>query len=643
MYNNPWMKRSTMHIFRILVIMKISFVLLHRFHIPLILLVVFSCTENSVFLFSFASLGSSTEYNATVTYTCNPGYNLDGPSTFVCSEKGWVSVNSHNGVPTCQIKVCGSPPALPDGFFVSNSTTYGGKAVMFCDDGFEINGPGSIRCLDSGIWEEVSSFCDPITCSALGVHENGIVHPVKEEYTFMEYVSVGCREGYRLSGTERKYCIRMNTWNGSAPDCTIISCRRPDYPENGEVNFHSTVYASVAEYSCYNGYTLTGSPETMCLADGTWSDDIPLCQPTVCNRPVGIPHGYYLVGTFHANDTLEYFCNTGYTLEGRGTRTCSSNGEWYGPLPRCSPVQCPFLTRPTNGRVLYGSTSYKDKAAFTCNAGYILHGSRLTECRSNGQWSNAIPSCEPNVCDDPPTFPSASIQSVHSSGGSRYSYQTRVTYLCDDGYKMIANDSITCTAQGIWEPNTVDCQLIECPLPLVPEVLSYTFSSLTVNSEMQFRCREGYFLNGSSISRCTEDGQWDQPTPRCKMIKCPEIAKPHHSRMNGHGNIYKDVVKFTCNPGYHLHGDPVINCTISGDWSSPVPECRLMACVKPPDLEFGVPLIEKLYQPNELIMYRCDNGYILQGPKRRRCQKDGSWTGRQPSCVSKFIICLIVD
>ena len=33
--------------------------------------------------------------------------------------------------------------------------------------------------------------------------------------------------------------------------------------------------------------------------------------------------------------------------------------------------------------------------------------------------------------------------------------------------------------------------------------------------------------------------------------------------------------------------------------------------------------------------YTCEEGYILQGNRRRVCQRDSSWTGFEPTCRSE--------
>ena len=37
--------------------------------------------------------------------------------------------------------------------------------------------------------------------------------------------------------------------------------------------------------------------------------------------------------------------------------------------------------------------SYKDNCSFTCNAGYVLYGSNMRTCQSNGRWDGTEATC----------------------------------------------------------------------------------------------------------------------------------------------------------------------------------------------------------------------------------------------------------
>ena len=51
-------------------------------------------------------------------------------------------------------------------------------------------------------------------------------------------------------------------------------------PDDGSVSFSTTIFTSIASYSCDTGYNLVGVNQRTCTAAGTWSDGEPTCQST---------------------------------------------------------------------------------------------------------------------------------------------------------------------------------------------------------------------------------------------------------------------------------------------------------------------------------------------------------------------------
>ena len=57
-----------------------------------------------------------------------------------------------------------------------------------------------------------------------------------------------------------------------------ISCGQPNIPSNGHVNTSAgTSFGDVARYSCDRGYTLNGTAERTCQANGRWNGSVPTC------------------------------------------------------------------------------------------------------------------------------------------------------------------------------------------------------------------------------------------------------------------------------------------------------------------------------------------------------------------------------
>ena len=40
--------------------------------------------------------------------------------------------------------------------------------------------------------------------------------------------------------------------------------------------------------------------------------------------------------------------------------------------------------------------------------------------------------------------------------------------------------------------------------------------------------------------------------------------------------------------------------------------------------------------PGEKVVYFCNKGFTLNGARKRECEDGGKWSGREPTCDSKY-------
>ena len=57
---------------------------------------------------------------------------------------------------------------------------------------------------------------------------------------------------------------------------------------------------------------------------------------------------------------------------------------------------CGSLAVPMNGSATGGETTYPNEVTFDCDEGFIMAGSRIRKCQSNGLWSGNKTSCTGN-------------------------------------------------------------------------------------------------------------------------------------------------------------------------------------------------------------------------------------------------------
>ncbi len=79
---------------------------------------------------------------------------------------------------------------------------------------------------------------------------------------------------------------------------TVIDCGGLDDPINGLVTLEDTVLESVATYSCQDGYTLVGDDTRLCVDEGTWSGDAPVCEG-VCTHVYSACYSFYCKTSFN--------------------------------------------------------------------------------------------------------------------------------------------------------------------------------------------------------------------------------------------------------------------------------------------------------------------------------------------------------
>lgn len=172
------------------------------------------------------------------------------------------------------------------------------------------------------------------------------------------------------------------------------------------------------QFSCNNGNALIGTPEITCLASGNWSSPLPICESKlidiqnsnddffkICFPGVecgDIPIQASGNGTAprvaiisrEVGGRAVFSCPAGYGLKGPSEAICLATGEWGGPFPTCSEVQCFHPGSPANGYT-QGQGPYKagDVVQFNCNPEYMMQGQPIIACQDNGRWSGPVPKC----------------------------------------------------------------------------------------------------------------------------------------------------------------------------------------------------------------------------------------------------------
>ncbi|CAG9857786.1 unnamed protein product [Phyllotreta striolata] len=527
------------------------------------------------------------------------------------------------------------------------------------------NGEQNCAVLDGGrqwLWNDVGCNLDychwicqhgPFSCGSPDKLANTtIINYNNDIGSTIEY---RCPPGHMLVGDSTRKCGTNGLWTGSAPACKYVNCGPLEDIPHGTVEIRdggTTWYGAEASYTCHENYTLIGREIRRCSGDGRWTEEAPRCLFDWCPEPPPIQGGGVSSSGRRAGDTATYRCHTGHITIGEQILSCRLGGEWSGKAPTCKYVDCGSPAHIDNGKyeLLNGTTTVESLVEYSCIADYWMTGQKQQKCTREGKWSADAPSCELITCEEP-EVPAGSYVV-----GYDFNVHSAIEYHCEVGHILLGDSTHTCNSNGEWSGTTPTCEFIDCGkvAELQNGETSYVNGTTYLNSEISYSCYKNFKLNGVSKRTCLDNKQWSDVAPKCEEIRCPEPTLAEHGILSVTGNdrlygrtlirtqestnsgtSYKigALLKYRCERGYKIVGEPLRTCEDDGRWSGNVPECVYVDCGTPEPIEHGnVMLPSNVTYYGVLALYACRENYELNGVSRRLCQENGTWSSDTPSC-----------
>ncbi|XP_008426204.1 sushi, von Willebrand factor type A, EGF and pentraxin domain-containing protein 1 isoform X1 [Poecilia reticulata] len=574
-------------------------------------------------------------YLSKALYSCRTGYNLVGDSTVLCGDRGaWIG-----GVPSCRPVECSIPKQIASGKVVYTKLQYGHSATYSCHRGFRLRGPETLKCLADGEWDSEPPECTQISCTLPQPIENGFVEG--QDHSFGVTIFYSCFPGFQLVGQDHLTCEETG-WSSSVPMCVPSDCGLPPHIDFGDyvrVTESDTapkdtvpaslldlnfLHGTLIKYRCHRGYNISRHTRLVCQEDGGWNGTAPSCVPTECELPPSPQHGSINVTYAPVDSVVSYSCKEGYELVGEPVRRCDSGRLWTGDEPVCRPVSCGDPGAVANCLTHGRDFVYPEVLHFECHPGFVLKGTDTIACQADGNWNGQTPRCEPVSCGAPTVPSDLTVQ------GKEYTYNKEIELRCQPGFILKGTSKSVCQADGTWSQAYRSCVPAHCGRPSPIPHGRVLGSETGFNSKLKYECDEGYKLTGDPTVVCQSDGLWDKPPPRCDIVSCDPPEDISHGFVNGSGFSYNNVVEYVCFEGYEVVGDPVLRCSTRGLWVGSVPQCQPCAC-SPPEVRFGT-VTGPGRACGDRVQFSCDQGYKLLGPSEAVCEKGGVWSPGVPVC-----------
>lgn len=407
-----------------------------------------------------------------------------------------------------------------------------------------------------------------------------------------------------------------------------------------------------------------------------------LCTPslyadTFCGKPPEVKNGEALVEAFSTDfpvgTNIGYGCHDGFILNtiGNNFAVCMSDNDtafWQPAVISCEPV-CNHLPTLNNGKLKLEGRSppfmVGDAIEYTCHSGYIADQMNpkvtCTLEESFANWTETNNACKLLVinCNDPGYIENA------QRFGNVFTFPHNVTYVCDEGFRLIGTAVRYCSPTGQWLPSSSPlCEAIVCPIlshPINGKVIS---SQRRLHDVANYECDRHFNLSGNNERICQEDGSWSGDVPTCKEITCFDPGELQYVRVIPQKTSHKagDLVIFKCKYAFHQTSS---KCLESGEWSKRPPLCpgpsttdssfistnipsfesdvaRKASCDDPGKIKNGERIFVGL-NINSTVTYTCEDGYELRGRGTLLCMENGKWDlDKLPICVKPLSVPSIV-
>uniref|UniRef100_A0A6I8N5U8 p-selectin n=1 Tax=Ornithorhynchus anatinus TaxID=9258 RepID=A0A6I8N5U8_ORNAN len=411
--------------------------------------------------------------------------------------------------------------------------------------------------------------------------------------------------------------------------CYRASCQPDSCSQRGEC------VETIGNYtcSCLPGFS---GPECESVTECKDLRAIPHQPSMTCSHPLG----------YSAFDsTCNFSCPEGFELQGAASLQCLASGDWSAEIPQCTAVRCRPPERPDRGDVSCSPSlaelQFNSMCRFRCEEGFVLNGSETVWCGASGEWTTPAPTCEVIRCPSLESPERGTVKCHHPIGP--FAYDSRCDFRCPPGFRPSGSATLRCTALGLWTAPPPVCRVVECEPPEIPAHgamdCSLSGGRVLYNSSCDFRCAEGFTLNGAETVSCSASGDWTASVPTCQAVRCQDLEGLVRSQMtcsHPFGDFaFQSTCNFTCEEGFQPAGPKTLHCLATGHWTSLPPVCQAVQC-KPllTPRQGTISCVHPVgnFSFKSTCQFTCLEGFSLNGSETPSCTEAGLWTAPPPTC-----------
>eukprot|EP00057_Strongylocentrotus_purpuratus_P008000 XP_011662474.1 PREDICTED: uncharacterized protein LOC105437510 [Strongylocentrotus purpuratus] len=552
-----------------------------------------------------------------------------------------------------------------------NSIDFETTCIFECSIGYNVIGGEDVSCQSDGELSALIPTCAVVSCSIPELPPR--LSPMASQcnaglsINYTESCSYSCDVGYNLVGSASVTCLANKSLSDVLPSCEVETCNVPQLPpklSSSCTERQSVAYNTTCEFSCNIGYDLLGMSYLHCLANGTFSDDIPTCEIISCFIPDLQPRLSPLTSqcngglSINYTESCSYSCDVGYNLVGSPSVSCLANTSLSDFLPQCEVKTCDIPQLPPTlltSCPMEQPIVYNTSCEFSCFSGYNITGTPSLDCLANGTLSGDIPTCqEINECLSVPCQNGAQCVD-RIDDYNCYCEPGWTGRVCDQDINECQSNPCVfgqcghginfyfCNCNAGY--NGTNCNIVKtCNVPQLPPNLSSLCTegqNVAYNTTCEFSCNIGYDLIGMSSLACLANGTFSDDIPTCQIVSCsiPELLprlSPMASQCNGGLSInYTESCSYSCDVGYNLVGSASVTCLANTSLSDFLPSCEVVTCnvpQLPPNLSSSCTEGQNVAY-NTTCAFSCNIGYdLIGGMSSLACLANGTFSDDILTC-----------
>uniref|UniRef100_A0A8C9X3Z4 CUB and Sushi multiple domains 3 n=1 Tax=Sander lucioperca TaxID=283035 RepID=A0A8C9X3Z4_SANLU len=597
-------------------------------------------------------IGTDFSVGMTVSFECLPGYSLIGEASLTCLHG--ISRNWNHQLPRCEALCGGNITSL-------NGTIYSPghpeEYPNFQDCVWSVRVPPghgiyiNFTVLSTEpIYDYITVWDGPDQSSPqIGQFSGNTA--LESVYSTSNIILIKFHSDFSGAGffvlSYHAYQLRVCQPPPEVPNADMLM-------EDGELEI-----GDIIRYRCHPGFSLVGSEILTCRLGERLQMDAPPPTLQIQLRSAAFLRTTCEQHTQMRTHTQTHFLSqsptlatlsgdlpTPFNLTSSGHQFLVSWSSDHGTNKKGFKIRYVALYCSTPDSPLHGSISSQSGGhinsvvRWACDRGYHLIGNATATCRRSSlgyhAWDSPVPACQAVSCGAPKAPINGGVLTAD------YSVGTRVSYFCNDGYKLSSKEltSAICQPDGTWSNHN---KIPRCSVVVCPSIGSFSLehgrwrivngSHYEYRTRIVFTCDPGYYRLGPAHIQCLPTGVWSwrNERPHCQAGHCGIPEGIVNGQVIGENFGYRDTVVYQCLPGFRLIGSSVRICLQDNQWSGQLPVCISISCGHPGSPIYGR-TVGNGFNLNDVVSFVCHRGYEMEGPAHAQCQANRQWSHPPPTC-----------